>query len=293
MTEKSSDLRYGSLLRAGERLLAQAGIEEARTDAWLLLSFAADLSRSSYYMKEREEAPEAVREKYQSCLEKRAAHIPLQHITGTQDFYGYTFRVTKDVLIPRQDTEILAEQALLILSAFPEGDRPAVLDLCTGSGILAVTIAKEKPGCVVAASDISAAALAVAAENADRLQADVTFTQSDLFEKITGVFDCIVSNPPYIPAGEIDTLAQEVRCHDPLLALDGGADGLRVYRALIPASLAHLKRGGHLLLEIGADQAQAVGDLLLQNGFEDVRVIKDLAGLDRVVTAVKGSGAGR
>ena len=285
MTGRVSDVSYGQILRSGKKFLQDAGITEYGTDAWLLLSFAADLDRNAYFLNEMKPVPTETADRYRQLLTRRAAHVPLQHITGTQDFYGYTFLVTKDVLIPRQDTEVLAQQAVTVLKGISDTQNPAVLDLCTGSGCLAVTIAKEVPGSRVTASDISPAALAVASENAVRLGTDVEFVRSDLFENIPGIFDCIVSNPPYIPTREIEDLSEEVRCGDPLLALDGGQDGLSVYRALIPACPAHLKRGGTLLLEIGAEQAEAVGALLDAAHFTDIRVIKDLAGLDRVVSA--------
>ncbi len=439
--EKPANLR--EMLRFGEEYLAEHGVADAPVDAWLLLEYVTGLSRAQYLARAAEPlervcetlrtarsleksreilceeeatsgsklgmnygvkrssdvAAEIFRE-YRELLEQRGGHIPLQHLTGEQEFMGLTFRVNKHVLIPRQDTETLVEEALARL-------RPGmrVLDLCTGSGCIAVSLAKlgpeylarqaqkdraadaelqklspehlawqvqkdraadeklqkreasaehgesasEAKGCAalnpafhIDASDISTEAVAVARENAQRLDAQVRFIESNLFAGITetnsydgidrnietncyadidgigakeqiagknrmnemtgtdgtseinemagsgstgffGQYDMIVSNPPYIRTAVIGELAEEVRLHEPVLALDGSDDGLYFYREIVRQSPAHLTDGGWLLFEIGYDQAEAVRGLMAEAGFAEIEVIRDLAGNDRVV----------
>ncbi len=277
-------MTLAALLSQGEGILRDAGIGETKTDAWYLLSAAADLSRAQYLLRCREELGENDREWTKAYLElvrRRAQRIPLQHLTGTQEFMGFEFVVTPQVLIPRQDTEILVEEALQAAKLLK---RPArILDLCTGSGCVAVSLKLLAEQAQVTAGDVSGEALAVAKKNAALLNAQVTFVQSDLFAGIDGVFDIIVSNPPYIPTAEIGMLMPEVRDYEPALALDGGADGLEFYRRIIREAPSYLNREGTLLLEIGCLQAEAVTRLLLESGFSDVQCKKDLAGLDRVV----------
>jgi release factor glutamine methyltransferase len=281
-------------LRSGEVLLAQQGISDAATDAWLLLEYVTGMTRTSFLVERMQEMPEEDLTRYQELLSQRAAHIPLQHLTGTQEFMGLTFRVNEHVLIPRQDTEILVEEALRRLQP---GMR--VLDLCTGSGCIAISLAKlgtgsgsgaARPGLEspqkklsIDAADISEEALAVAAENVRALQAEVRLIHSDLFTELTGPYDMIVSNPPYIRTDVIETLSEEVRMHEPYGALDGKADGLYFYREITRQSGSYLMAGGWLLFEIGYDQGEAVAQLLDKAGYEEIQVIKDLAGLDRVV----------
>ena len=222
-------------------------------------------------------------ERYCELAEKRLARVPLQHLTGEQEFMGLPFRVTPDVLIPRQDTEHLVEEAL----ACCEGRR--VLDMCTGSGCIAISIARLGKPASVTGADISEAALAVAGDNAARLGADVAWVKSDMFAGIDGEFDVIVSNPPYIPPEQIEGLEPEVKDHEPRLALYGGEDGLDYYRTLVTEGAKHLRparngeEGGILIVEIGFDQGVSVPALFREAGFTGVRVRKDYAGLDRVV----------
>ena len=208
-------------------------------------------------------------ERYEALLVRRAAHIPLQHLTGEQEFMGFPFQVNE-----------LVEEALKVLAP---GDH--VLDLCTGSGCIAISLWKLCTGLTVDAADLSAEALAVAKENAKALEAGVAFFRGDLFEAVTGrqMYDCIVSNPPYIRTEVIETLSEEVRAHEPYQALDGKEDGLYFYREIVRKSGSYLKPGGHLLFEIGYDQAEAVSMLMQTQGYEEIEVIRDLAGLDRVV----------
>ncbi|MDE7300163.1 MAG: peptide chain release factor N(5)-glutamine methyltransferase, partial [Lachnospiraceae bacterium] len=209
-------------------------------------------------------------------------HIPLQYLTGSQEFMGMEFQVTRDVLIPRQDTERLVEEVLRCCS----GKR--VLDVCTGSGCIIISLAKLAKLKEAAGCDLSEKALAVAGANAGKLGAQVRFFQSDMFSCVDGRYDIIVSNPPYIRSEDIDGLMPEVRCHEPRMALDGGEDGLSFYRLIAGQAGQFLVPDGRLYLEIGCDQAEAVSELLRQRGFRELMVVKDYAGLDRVVTGTLG-----
>ncbi len=271
-------MTYRELMGKGEAFLKKAGIADAREDAWLLLAMVCKIDRNFYYMHMNEELPEPAQAEYTSVLQKRAKRIPLQHMTGEQEFMGLRFLVNSDVLIPRQDTEILVEEAIKKI-------RPGmdVLDVCTGSGCIIISIAKNISGIRAAALDISREALLVAKNNAKLHGVSIEFLESDLFAEIHGTYDVIISNPPYIPTDEIDTLMPEVREFEPHLALDGSQDGLLFYRRILDEAQYHLKPGGHLLFEIGCDQGQAVCGLLKQAGYSEIAVAKDLAGLDRVV----------
>lgn len=272
-------------LKAGEAYLAQREIPDAAIDAWYLLEYVLKreaqirADRAWYLLHSRETLEERLWEAYRGLLDERGNHRPLQYITGEQEFMGILFFVNDKVLIPRQDTELLAEEARRRLSP---GD--SLLDVCTGSGCLAVSLMKLVPGIRGTACDISAEALSVARENARRQQVDVEFRQGDLFSPIEGRFDVIVSNPPYIPTGEIEGLMEEVRRFEPMLALDGSEDGLYFYRRLAAEAPDFLRDGGWLLVEIGCDQGRAVAELFEEAGFCEVNCKKDLAGLDRVVT---------
>lgn len=274
-----------ALVREAAEKLSRAGIEEAHLDARLLLEYAAGITVQDYMMDPFQVLPEEKVQAYHEAVEKRAARIPLQHITGQQEFMGYPFRVNEHVLIPRQDTETLVECALEKLE--PEME---VLDLCTGSGCIAASLyligkkqGKVFPDRCFDAADISAEALDTARENCRALGAQVRLIHSDLFERIEGSYDMIVSNPPYIRRGVIEGLQEEVRLHDPYIALDGHEDGLYFYRRIADEAGWHLKRGGWVLLEIGHDQSKDVSRLLAEAGFTCIQGKKDLAGLDRVV----------
>lgn len=270
-------MTYAQALKEGTAFLKGSGILEAETDAWLLLSFVCGIDRTAYYLKMCEEMPDSQRLSYEASLKERARRVPLQHITGEQEFMGLRFLVSRDVLIPRQDTEILVEEAIKRIA--PGMD---VLDLCTGSGCIAISLKKSVPGISIKASDKSGRALRMAQKNAKLNQADIAFVESDLFRAITGTFDMIVSNPPYIPTGEILRLMPEVRDHEPVLALDGSEDGLSFYRNMIRDARGYLRKGGFLLLEIGSEQGKDVSALLCGHGYRETAIIKDLAGLDRV-----------
>ncbi len=265
--------------------LDEEGIETSAVDAFWLLSYVTGLDRAAYLMsKERELKPEICAE-YMELIRRRAAHEPCQYIIGSTEFMGLEFKVSPDVLIPRQDTEVLAEETIRLI-----GDEPKdVLDMCTGSGCLAVAIKHFCPEAHVSASDISPAALEIAGQNAAENGKEIEFAEGDLFGAFGEwrVFDFIVSNPPYVTEEEYAGLMPEVREFEPKLALTAGAEGLDVYERLISEAPGHLRDGGTLLLEIGCSQAGAVSALMKNAGFADIKVIKDLAGLDRVVTGRK------
>jgi len=274
---KKKTLTLKEAFNEGKTRLAVAGIGEAKSDAFLLLSHVTNVDVASYYLDPDKEMTEEETARYEEFLERRSQRIPLQHITKEQEFMGYSFFVSQDTLIPRQDTEILVLEALNKLQG---GE--TVLDLCTGSGCIIISLSKLQ-SIEATGSDISLAALNIAEKNGNKLGVRVNFKKSNLFENITGRFDMIVSNPPYIKSQDIESLEKEVRLYDPRIALDGGADGLSFYKKVIPKAKSYLKQEGFLLLEIGADEAQDVKELLDIAGYHNIYVKKDLAGLDRVV----------
>lgn len=284
-----------ALLKEGTEILKKAAIEEAGLDAWLLLEYVTGRNRAWYFAHSDQEAEPEIQTKYLALCEKRGQHIPLQHLTGSACFMGYEFLVNEHVLIPRQDTEILAEEALRLLKG---KCRPRLLDMCTGSGCILLSLLKEMPDARGVGADLSKEALQVAERNAVQLQvqdrADFVCSNlfsSDYFAQNSGKelpeYDMLISNPPYIAAGEIEKLMDEVRLHDPRMALDGGEDGLYFYRRIIRECHPFLKPSGWLLFEIGYDQGTAVSGLMEQAGLVSIEIKKDLAGLDRVVMGRK------
>ena len=282
---------YKELLEEGYQILNSAEIEEARLDAWLLLEFAADIKRAWYYAHMDETAEADVAEQYRQLCEKRAQHIPLQHLTGQAYFMGYEFYVDDRVLVPRQDTETLVEEAVSHLRELPA---PKILDMCTGSGCILLSLLMELPQASGTGADVSEDALEVAKENTRRLGLEkrAELIQSDLFSadyfeknsrKKCMEYDMLISNPPYIRTADIDGLMDEVRLHDPRLALDGKADGLYFYEKITEQAGKYLKPGGWLIYEIGCDQAKDVAEIMKKKGFVQIEVKKDLAGLDRIV----------
>ena len=253
-------------------------ITDAINDAWLLLTMVCKIDRTYYYMHMDEELTPEQTSEYEIVLKKRAEHIPLQYITGEQEFMGLPFKVNSSVLIPRQDTETLVAEALKIVKPGMK-----VMDMCTGSGCILISILKKVPDVEGVGYDISKQALNVAKENAKLNGVVAEFERSDLFEAVTDTFDVIVSNPPYIPTDIITTLMPEVAEFEPFDALDGKEDGLHFYRKIIKECKKYLNIGGTILFEIGHDQGEAVSEMLTYAGFSNVRVIKDLAGNDRVV----------
>ena len=284
MTDSTAPkLTYRQMCHNGAAILADAGITDAEYDSFALLEYITGMDRTAYILNGSKSVPEDIAERYDAVIDRRSSHIPLQHITGQAWFYGRSFNVNSDVLVPRQDTEVLVSDALKVINA-----KDSVLDMCTGSGCIIITLALEKKLGRALGADISEAALKVAAGNREKLGADdVTFVKSNIFSDINvndeELFDVIVSNPPYIATGEIETLTEEVRIHDPYIALDGLEDGLHFYREITHQSLNYIKSGGWLLYEIGCTQAHDVSDIMSEYGYSNIKVIKDLAGLDRVV----------
>lgn len=277
----------------GRERLNLAGVDDADLDAWYLLEYVTGITRTMYYVKTQENISEEQENSYCKYIEARASHIPLQHITGVQEFMGLEFLVNEHVLVPRQDTEVLVET---VLKELKPGMK--VLDMCTGSGCILISLMKlyrtsqlqtvgevtedEKMLCGVGV-DISEDALKVARANGELIDVKADFLQSDLFENVDGKYDVIVSNPPYIRTAVIKELKEEVKFHDPFIALDGKEDGFYFYRKIVGKSSEYLSDGGQLFFEIGHDQGEDVKKLMEQAGFTAVTVKKDLAGLDRVV----------
>lgn len=266
------------LLNRGRSRLAKAGVPDAHTDAWVLMEFAFGIEKSYYFLHENDRIEQGQQKKYENLLALREQRIPLQQITGTAWFMGYEFYVNDKVLIPRFDTEILVEEVGKLLNP---GMR--LLDLCTGSGciLLSLLAEHERLGLEGVGADISADALQVARVNRERLGVRARLIESDLFSAVEGTFDLIVSNPPYIVEGELKELMPEVRDHEPRLALDGKEDGLYFYRKIVEQAAGYLKPGGWLCFEIGYDQGDALRKLLETAGYDEIRIGKDLAGLDR------------
>lgn len=322
------------LYKQGTARLEEAGIEYPSVDAFYLLEHAAGLNRTSYLMYKDQQVNDRNIAQYMGLIEQRMTRIPYQYITGVADFAGLRFEVNQDVLIPRLDTEILFEQALRCL-----GKDAYVLDLCTGSGALGISLKRYRPDIHMVLSDISPKALAIARANVEHnhmevatrmagqdniaspdgaagqdsaadpshlecgydLNLGIRVIESDLFDhmsvtdtgsdqkEVVGQFDVLVCNPPYVTDGEYESLMPEVKEHEPKLALTAGADGLDIYRRIAADAGAFLKDGAVMLLEIGCSQAQAVSDLLKEHGYCDIKVVKDLAELDRVIICRKCS----
>lgn len=265
------------VLDMGEGRLVAADVPEAKLNAWYLFAHCFGMDRGGFFLRSGQMADDGKVREYEVLLGRRAQRIPLEYITRETEFMGLPFYVDGRVLVPRQDTECLVEEAL------KSSEGKSVLDLCTGSGCIGVSLAVLGKCRSVTLADISAEALEVAVRNAEHNGAAVTVVHSDLFHNIRGRYDIIVSNPPYIPTGEIPNLMPEVRDHEPRAALDGEEDGLRFYRSIIREGGAFLKMGGVLVFEIGCDQGDAVSDMMCGAGFCRVEVKKDLAGLDRIV----------
>lgn len=276
-------LTYYEVYREGAARLGEADIEEAELDARLLLEFVCGTDRNTLLVHGERDVSEEEYGRYCGLVERRAVHVPLQHLTGEQDFMGLTFLVNKDVLVPRQDTEVLVEEAMKHLH-----DGMRILDLCTGSGCILLSLLHYSNDCEGVGVDLSARALSVAGKNYEiqrtqRPDMKARFLEGNLFEGLEDRFDMIVSNPPYIKTDVIDTLMPEVREYEPVMALDGGTDGLAFYRRIAGDAGAYLNGGGMLFFEIGCEQAADVCKIVEAAGFREVEVVKDFAGLDRVV----------
>lgn len=272
------------LIRRTAEQFSDAGVPDPVNDAALLLSALTGLSPLSLRLDEDTVLDYRVVDTYHSYVEQRLARIPLQYILGEAPFFRRLFRVDPRVLIPRPETELLCEWALEILRNHP---LPRILDLCCGSGCIGITLKAEKPDAFVTCSDLSPDALSLASENADRLGIDVAFCRTDLLDGFaTSGFDLIISNPPYIPSSVCDTLQPEV-LQEPRLALDGGPDGLSLYRRIIPDAFRTLVPGGILMMELGEGEDAGVENLLLDHSFVNVEVREDLSGIRRMILAEK------
>lgn len=289
-------MQYVDAYRWGEEELSRVGITESRLDARLLLEHVCGTNRNTLLVHGDREITLEEYGHYKEAISRRRNHVPLQQITGVQEFMGLEFLVNEHVLIPRQDTECLVEEVMRFLQ---DGDR--ILDMCTGCGCILLSLLYYSNRCKGVGVDISYEALKVAKSNASRIMAlprpgavpiapeedSLCFIQSDLFSSVPNEqFEIIVSNPPYIASAVIPTLMEEVRVHEPVLALDGKEDGLFFYRKIIEESKPYLAREGRLFFEIGFDQAESVSGLMRDAGFDEVMVVKDLAGLDRVVYGI-------
>lgn len=285
-------MEYREVYRWGEEELSQAGIEESRLDARLLLEYVCHTDRNTLFAYGDRGVEQDEQKRYEELIALRKAHVPLQQLTGVQEFMGLEFRVNEQVLIPRQDTECLVEEVMRFLR---DGNR--LLDMCTGSGCILLSLLHYSNGCKGVGADVSPEALKVAHSNACQIgrlerpvpweEDTVRLVESDLFSRIPEEkFDIIVSNPPYIVSSVIPTLMEEVKNHEPWLALDGKEDGLFFYRRIIEESRHFLVKEGMLFFEIGFDQGRTVSDLMKKAGFHEVTVVKDLAGLDRVVHGI-------
>ena len=272
-------MTYREAIVLGEKNLQQADIADAKTDSWLLLAMACKIDHTYYYMHIDEEMSEEQVREFEVLIRKRAERVPLQYITGEQEFMGLTFHVNSNVLIPRQDTETLVEEALKVIKPGMK-----VMDMCTGSGCVLISILKNAHDVEGIGYDISKQVINVAKENAKFNEVPAVFERSDLFEDVVeNDFDVIVSNPPYIPTDLVATLMPEVSQFEPREALDGKGDGLYFYSKILEQCKNYMKQDGYILFEIGCEQGDAVSTMMRLAGFSEVHVIKDLARNDRVV----------
>jgi len=273
-------LKVKQLLSDVTRKLSISEIDNAARDARILVAHALDIPKSQLSLNANENVPEELRCSLEKLIYRRINREPIAKILGKRQFWGRTFFINEDVLDPRGDTETLIDYVI---------DRPvrSVLELGTGSGVIAISLACEWKEVNVVATDISEAALLVAQKNAKNFDVEdkIEFLKSDWFEAIEGKFDLIISNPPYIGLSEISEISQEVLNHDPELALFAGSDGLGAYERIIPQLTKFLKPKGIVVLEIGASQSESVKTLMNSSGLSEVKTFKDLAGKDRLVTA--------
>ena len=273
-------MEYVVVYKEGAARLRDSGVREAELDARLLLEYVCHTDRNTLLAHPEREVSEEERAKFLTLIERREKREPLQYITKEQEFMGLTFETSVNTLIPRQDTECLVEEAMKNLH-----DGLAILDVCCGTGCILLSLLHYSNDCTGVGVDIDANAVSLAKKNAKNLGIDATFTVSDLFESVEGTFDLITSNPPYIPTKVIETLDPEVKDYEPVAALDGGEDGLTFYRLIAAKAKQFLKRGGMIFFEIGYDQGEDVSEIMKENGYRHIEVKKDLAGLDRIVSA--------
>lgn len=277
-------------LQGAIEALGREGIENPRLEAECLLAHCLGLTKEGLYISLRDPIPEEGKERLQDLIRRRVSREPLQYILGHQEFWSIDLKVDRRVFIPRPETEQLVEEALAVLDRITSKKVPSVLELGTGSGAIAISIAKEVKEVFLVATDISESALRVAQENAVRalVAHRISFLRADLLQPIRpgGDFDLIVSNPPYIPDSAMESLPREIKDHEPRIALKGGRDGLDFYRRLIPLIPSYLRPKGWLLLEVGSDQWRAVSEMIEADGhFQSVERKRDLSGIERVVKA--------
>jgi release factor glutamine methyltransferase len=283
------------LLQWATETLKDHQVENPRLNAELLLAHSLNLNREELYVRLHQELKEGEKGVLERFIQRRISGEPLQYILGLQEFWSISFKVDPRVLIPRPETELLVEQSLRILSERTFEQDPAVLEIGTGSGAIAIALAKEVTHIFLVATDISRNALALAKENARAagVQDRIRFVNSDLLDPFppsreAKAFDLILSNPPYIVRSEIASLAKEVRDYEPVIALDGGKDGLEFYRRLVSQAPSSLRQGGWLLLEVGQGQAERVAEQIRERRtFLEPQILPDLAGIERVVEAQK------
>jgi release factor glutamine methyltransferase len=269
---------YAEAVELTRKTLVKASFDEAKLEGELIVMHVCRTGRNELFLHPDRLISDEEEALIRSLLNRRLKHEPLSQITGSKGFMGFEFKVNEHVLTPRPDTETLVSEVI------NDGlNNISLLDMCTGSGCIVVSLVKMLSAVQAFACDISEEALEVARLNAKELGADVDFIKSDLYENITGRFDVIVSNPPYIRTSEIAELMPEVRDHEPRIALDGGSDGLDLYRRIVSGAADHLSANGMIYLEIGYDEARDVSRLLEDNGFKDIKVIRDYADNDRVV----------
>lgn len=274
-------MEYQKLYKEGVEALMQVNIAEASLDARLLLEAVCGTDHNTLLSHGDDPVDDGKCVEYIELIKKRSERIPVAYLLSSCEFMGLDFFVSEDVLIPNQDTETLTEEALRYVH-----DGMHILDLCTGSGCIALSLLRYTNETTAVGTDLSEKALAVANKNAKILGLEERFrtVHTDIFPE-KEQFDIIVSNPPYIPTKVIETLEPEVRQFEPYMALDGSDDGLSFYRRIIPGARDYLYKSGYLLLEIGYDQGEAVSEMMSENGYKNVEVIKDLGGNDRVVSA--------
>lgn len=272
-------------LSYGKMLLKKSEIESYSIDAEVLLMTVLNFTKTELFTKDSHILSEDETEKYIKFLEKRKNFMPVQYIIGKCEFMSLDFNVNQSTLIPRCDTEILVEYAI---NSIKKNKFKTVLDIGTGSGAIAISIAHYCPNTKVTATDISENALKTAKKNAEKnaVSQKIDFIKSDIFENITSKYDIIISNPPYIKSDTIKTLMPQVKEYEPISALDGGSDGLYFYKKIISECKNYLNKNGELLFEIGYDQSLEISKLLSEKNFTEIKTTKDYAGLDRVVSSV-------
>ncbi len=295
-------LSVKEILAIGKRQLEDSGVMDADIDSKTLYCFMTNIDRSKLILEYQNILQDRLCDEYFALLDRRCSGVPIQHILGYQEFMGFDFKVNEHVLIPRQDTETLVEDAISVVTegklrgeelTLPKLRDGECLDLCCGSGAIGISMAKLCPNMKITCSDVSSEALAVAKENAqlNQVSKNIKFECGNMFEPFRGRlrnkrFEMIITNPPYIKSDVIPTLQREVKDHEPMLALDGGADGLDFYRLIIDEAPKHLKKGGVLMMEIGHDQREECLGLLEESGhYSQCRGLKDLAGRDRIIFA--------